>query len=77
MQFNDFDQTMGFYQSYTLLFKPPVLMLSCLKLMASMSLVHVLLIGAPQFPTIEEKMEMDARSVHVGNVSCSCKFYCI
>ena len=42
-----------------------------------MSLVHVLLSGAPQFPTIEEKMEMDARSVHVGNVSCSCRFYCI
>ena len=27
------------------------------------------LTGAPQFPTVEEKMEMDARSVHVGNVS--------
>ena len=38
-----------------------------------MSLFHVLLLGAPQFPTLEEKVEMDARSVHVGNVSCGCK----
>ena len=42
-----------------------------------MSLVHVLFLGPPQFPTIEEKIEMDARSVHVGNVSYNYKFYCI
>ena len=37
-----------------------------------MNLFHVLLLGAAQFPTQEEKVEMDSRSVHVGNVSCGC-----
>ena len=29
VRFNNFDRTMGFYWSYTLLLKPPVLMYSC------------------------------------------------
>ena len=28
--------------------------------------------SAPQYPTPEEKAEMDARSVYVGNVSAQC-----
>ena len=30
----------------------------------------VIAAGAAAFPTMEEKMESDARSVYVGNVSC-------